>query len=249
MASIFNLQILNNDKYNFETNSILKKKGTPNQKRQFVKKEDLGEFLKRIETVYGHCKYIRNHIKLYCNNPRYKKSFEHFKNSVLMLSFADLKFNKHFNLNKNLKEFHSLFQDVKSNASNNSNSMNIDYKKLLVAAKKLHECKPDDWDKTHKAQINSVITKAYLKKLNNVVKNIQACYEETHKRLLEYNCKDNKTIDRIRAQIPSSIQQQEAILFYGFVLNLKYIKDFCYNIKNGLIKKLEGTDLFKDISK
>ena len=122
MASIFNLQILNDNKYDFETSNVLKNKGTPNQKRQFTEVKELLRFLKRVQTIFGHCKYIRNHIRLYCNNPRYKSSFLKFKNVVIMLMFADLKFNKELNLAKNLKIFDALFKDVESSSEKNKKS-------------------------------------------------------------------------------------------------------------------------------
>ena len=238
MASIFDLQILNDSKYNFETDKILKNKGTPNKKRQFTEKKDLQLFLKKVETVFGHCKYIRNHIRLYCNNPRYKESFQKFKNVIIMLSFADLKFNKQYNLNKNLKDFHSLFEDVNNKEKNDL--MDRDYETLKDIAIKLNNYSGD----CNKLQINNIFQRVFLKKLNNSVKNIQNSYEQTHEKLSQHDCTGNSTTDKLRMQLSNTIEQQEAILFYGFALNLKYIKEYHYCIKNDLIHKLKGTELF-----
>ena len=156
MASIFDLQILN-DKYNFETNNILNKRGTKNKKKQFTEKKDLQLFLQKVESVYGHCRYIKNHIRRYCTNRRYQKSFEEYKIIIIMLSFADLKFNQQCNLFKNLRPFRVLFNEVDTEDT----KMKDNYDKLVKIGDHL---KNNQCDVT---RINTVLTKPFLKKLNN----------------------------------------------------------------------------------
>ena len=250
MASIFNLQILNNNTYNFETSNVLKNKGTPNQKRQFTNMKELITFLKRVQTIFGHCKYVRNHIRLYCNNGRYNSSFLRFKNVVIMLLFADLKFNKQFNLAKNLRDFDLLFKDIEdSNSNKNNDIMNKDFNELNEIVEKLKRIinkKEHNNSEWRKFQINEVLNRTSLKKLNTCVKNIQNCYRTTHEKLLEHEHTDDDKTQKLKKIMSNTARQQEAILYYGFALNLKYIKEYHYYIRNDLIKKLKSTELFKE---
>lgn len=237
MASIFNLQILNDNKYNFEISNVLKNKGTPNQKKQFTEVKELLRFLKRIQTIFGHCKYVRNHIRLYCNNPRYKSSFLKFKNVTIMLMFSDLKFNKELNLAKNLKIFDTLYKDVESSNNKNKDKMDQAYDQLdaYFEALKTTNYTNAEWNKL---QINNVFDRPFLRKLNKCVKNIQKCYHITHEKLLEHDYTEDKKIQDLKKEISSTTRQKEAILYYGFALNLRYIEEYNNCIRNNLIKKL-----------
>ena len=252
MASIFNLQILNDNKYDFETSNVLKNKGTPNQKRQFTEVKELLRFLKRVQTIFGHCKYIRNHIRLYCNNPRYKHSFLKFKNVVIMLMFADLKFNKELNLAKNLKIFDALFKDVESSSEKNKKSSNkgnidkmdraFDLLDAYFEALKTTKYTNAEW---RELQINNVFDRPFLRKLNKCVKNVQKCYQVTHEKLLEHDYTEDNKIQELKKQISNTTMQKEAILYYGFALNLRYIEEYNNCVRNNLLKKLR--QLFPDI--
>ena len=261
MASIFNLQILNDNKYDFETSNVLKNKGTPNQKRQLTEVKELLRFLKRVQTIFGHCKYVRNHIRLYCNNPRYKSSFLKFKNVVIMLMFADLKFNKELNLAKNLKIFDALFKDLESSTEKNKKSSSKKGRKSKNIVDNIDSMDEvfDELDAYFEAlkttkytnaqwrelQINNVFDRPFLRKLNKCVKNIQKCYQMTHEKLLEHDYTEDKKIQELKKEISNTTRQKEAILYYGFALNLRYIKEYNYCIRNNLLKKLR--QIFPDI--
>lgn len=245
MASIFNLQILNDNTYNFATNTVLKKKGTPNQKRQFTNMKELITFLKKVLTIFGHCKYVRNHIRLYCNNPRYKEAFLRFKSVVLMLLFADLKFNKELNLAKNLLIFETLFDEIERPNTNDRMNSNFDKLDKMINELKNKATPGFSNDEWKKLQIDRILHSTSLKKLDKCVKNIQNCYQITHEKLLEHDYTDDNRTQRIKKAISNTARQHEAVLYYGFALNLKYIKEYQYYVQNDLIKKLETSSLFK----
>ena len=67
MASIFNLEILQKNRYqetNFKTNKLLKGK----KPKQFTKARDIVTYLNTLKTIYSHCIYVRNHIIIYCKS-------------------------------------------------------------------------------------------------------------------------------------------------------------------------------------
>jgi hypothetical protein len=249
MASIFDLQILNENKYNkynFVVNETLNKRGTKNKKKQFANRKDLESFLRTVETLFGHCRYVKNHIMRYCNNPRFKKSVEEYQNVIIMLSFADLKFNQRCNLFKNLKYFHHLFNDIQYSSNKGGKKPDVmkkDYDRLVEITKKCNKLTQDDCQK----KINPNLTRPFLEKLSVAVENIVMCYNKTHQELSQSdhsNTASKQFLNKLKPDMKTD-NKQNAILYYAFAINYKNISDF-HSLMKDLIKILDETGLFNE---
>lgn len=250
MAQIFNLQILNNkdyNKYDFLYNKRLHNHGIKDTKKQFATKKDLQLFLDSVLTIFGHAIYVKNQIFRHCKNPSYEKDFTNYINVILMLSFADTRFNQKTNLHKNLKLFINLHAKIKkeSNGIQEKTRMYKDYEELVKYNKILNKRQSKNnkfSDKMIRDKINPVLTKSFLKKLHNVINDLVETYNNIRQVLLELEHKNDKIYDDL-----GTLHKTNSILYYGFVTIFYHINNLHQIISSdndGLIKKLESTQLF-----
>ena len=250
MASIFNLDILNDkdyNKFNIVVNKTLHNKGVRNVKKQFASKKDLELFLNSIQTIFGHSLYVKNQIFRYCKNPRYKAQFEQYQKTIMMLSFADIKFNKKYNLSKNLNDFHKLFNSIQSSEKQNSkqkkSQIHEDYETLIKITESLKRSNKFT-NKIFQNTINPMLDKPFLSKLNIAIENIVKNYSKIREELIQSE-HDNEYLRKSDYfSLMESSDKNNAVLYYGFVITYKSIMELYYIIKNDLIEKLIQTGLF-----
>ena len=243
MASLFNLAILEENKYkenNFKTNKVLSGK----KPKQFTKTADVLEYLQTLGELYQHSLYIRNHILQYCRLPRYNKFTDEYKKIIIMVSLADHKFDDRYNLKNNFKHFHMFFKaihesrnspdNIKTDMTEVSNKI-TDYIRILKSISLTSE-------QCTNFQTNIKPLQADLfKNVENIVND----YNRTSKELLECDHL-NDFLTSINANHPcSSTTLKHSILYYGFIINHNNIIKL-HLIVSQIIEYITALDIIKE---
>lgn len=229
MASIFNLQILQENSYqenNFKTNKLLK----GNKPKQFTKTKDVITYLNTLQTIYSHCIYVRNHIINYCKNKRFEKFIKEYERVIIMLSLADHKFDNRFNLNKNLLHFRELFNDIKESVNNDKIKTDM-HKSLDIIKNTTKKLQSKALDEKQCEYFQSNIRK-FQDDLFKKVKKIVNDYNKTSQKLLECDHLNKHESKIIGKKSITSVTLKHSILYYGFVINYKNILELNYIVSS-----------------